>query len=254
MLNRHTHNTVLELNMARPPVNALNAELIHALHAQIDSAQADGFEAIVISGQPEIFSAGLDVPELMSFERPQMIEFWIEFMTLLRCIALSPIPIVAAITGHSPAGGAVIALPCDYRIMAQGSKKGPFKIGLNEVQVGLMVPPATYSNLVHLTGARIASQLAVEGVLIDSDAAFTYGLVDEIQETKDVVATALQWCERHLALPRHAMLKTRTMARQPLVDSYSTDDYFKVDDFVEHWFNNSTQTTLQMLVEKLSSR
>ncbi|MCF6264170.1 MAG: enoyl-CoA hydratase/isomerase family protein [Xanthomonadales bacterium] len=254
MLNRNTHDTVLELNMARPPVNALNAELVQALHAQIDSAMADGFEAIVISGQPEIFSAGLDVPELMSFRRPQMIEFWIEFMSLLRCIALSPIPIVAAITGHSPAGGAVIALPCDYRIMAQSSKKGRYKIGLNEVQVGLVIPPVIYNSLVRLTGARIAGQLAVEGLLIDADTALAYGLVDELQETKDVVAAALNWCQRHLALPRHAMLKTRAIARHPLVDAYSSDDYFKINDFVDHWFHDSTQTVLQMLVEQLGKR
>lgn len=254
MLNRHTHNTVLELNMARPPVNALNAELVHALHTQIDSALADGFEAIVISGQAEIFSAGLDVPELLSFKRPEMTEFWIEFMSLLRCIALSPIPIVAAITGHSPAGGAVIALPCDYRIMAQGSKKGPYKIGLNEVQVGLVVPPIIYTSLVHLTGTRIAAQLVVEGALIDADAALACGLVDELEETKDVVATALHWCQKHLALPRQAMLKTRAMTRQPLIDAYSADDYFKVEGFVDHWFHDSTQTVLQMLVEQLGKR
>ncbi|MCF6226500.1 MAG: enoyl-CoA hydratase/isomerase family protein [Xanthomonadales bacterium] len=254
MLNRHTHDTILELNIARPPVNALNAELVQALHTQIDSALADGFEAIVISGQAGIFSAGLDVPELMSFKRPQMIEFWIEFMSLLRCIALSPIPIVAAITGHSPAGGAVIALPCDYRIMAHGGEKGPYKIGLNEVQVGLVVPPVIYTSLVRLTGARIASQLVVEGVLINSDTALSYGLVDETQETKDVVAAALNWCQKHLALPRHAMLKTRAIVRRPLVDAYSSDDYFKIDDFVDHWFHDSTQAVLQMLVKQLGKR
>ena len=251
MLNRNIHDTILELNMARPPVNALNADLVKALHQQIDSALADGFDAIIISGQPEIFSAGLDVPLLLGFNRQQMKDFWVEFMSLLRCIATSPIPIVAAITGHSPAGGAVIALPCDYRIMAHGRKKGPYKIGLNEVQVGLVVSPVIYQSLVHLTGERIASQLVIEGALVDSETALAYGMVDELQDTKAVVSTALKWCQRHLALPRQAMLKSRSMARQSLMDSYTAADYFNVDGFVEHWFHDSTQTVLQMLVERL---
>ncbi len=251
MLNRNTHDTILELNMARPPVNALNMELIKALHQQIDLAMADGFDAIIISGQPEIFSAGLDVPKLLGFNRQQMVEFWIEFMSLLKCIALSPIPIVAAITGHSPAGGAVIALPCDYRIMAHGIEKGPYKIGLNEVQVGLVVPPVIYQSLVRLTGERQAAQLVVEGLLIDSEKALACGMVDELQDTKDVIEGALKWCHRHLSLPRQAMLKTRAMARKSLMESYSGADYFNVEDFVEHWFHDSTQTVLQMLVERL---
>jgi len=251
MLNRNTHDTILELNMARAPVNALNGELVNALHKQIDSALADGFDAIIISGQPEMFSAGLDVPELLSFNRQAMKSFWVEFMSLLRCIALSPIPVVAAITGHSPAGGAVIALPCDYRIMAHGIEKGPYKIGLNEVQVGLVVPPVIYQNLVRLTGERRATRLVVEGLLIDSEAALACGMVDELEDTKEVVTAALTWCRRHLALPRQAMLKTRAMARQSMMDAYSSADYFNVDGFVDHWFHDSTQTVLQMLVARL---
>jgi len=251
MLNRITHDTVLELNLARPPVNALNGELIIALHQQIDSALADGFEAIIISGQPEIFSAGLDVPELLSFKREQMKTFWGQMMSLLHCIAISPIPIVAAITGHCPAGGTVICLPCDYRIMGHGAAKGPYKIGLNEVQVGLVVPPAIYQSMVRLTGERVASQLVIEGKLIHSEQALACGLVDELQDTKNVVAEALNWCQSHLALPRHAMLKTRAMTRQDLIQSFKQVETDGLDEFVDHWFHDSTQTVLQMLVEQL---
>lgn len=254
MLNCNSHDKILELNMARPPVNALNGELIRALHKQIEAALADGYEAIVLSGQPEIFSAGLDVPELLSLQRSEMEQFWIEFMSLLQCLAASPIPIVAAITGHSPAGGTVLALPCDYRIMATGANKGAYKIGLNEVQVGLVVPDAIYYSMLRLTGERLAGQLVIEGKLIDSETAFEYGLVDELQATKDVVATAISWCQRHLALPRRAMLKTRAIVRKPLVDWYADAGRNGVEDFVDHWFHDSTQSVLQMLVAQLGKK
>jgi len=254
MLNCNSHDKVLELNISRPPVNAINTELIRALHQQIESALADGYEAVVLSGQPEIFSAGLDVPELMGLRRPQMEQFWIEFMALLQCIANCPIPIVAAITGHSPAGGTVLALPCDYRIMASGSVKGPYKIGLNEVQVGLVVPQAIYYSLLRLTGERQAGNLVVEGKLIDSEEAYKCGLVDELQPTKEVVSAAISWCQRHLALPRQAMLKTRAIVRKPLMDWYADAGSEGVTDFVDHWFHDSTQNVLQMLVAQLGKK
>lgn len=254
MLNCNNHDKILELNISRPPVNALNGELIRGLHQQIESAVSDGYEAIVLSGQPEIFSAGLDVPELLSLKRPEMEQFWVEFMSLLQCIAASPIPVVAAITGHSPAGGTVLALPCDYRIMAAATEKGAYKIGLNEVQVGLVVPDAIYYSMLRLTGERIAGQLVVEGKLIDSETALNYGLVDELQATKDVVSSAISWCNRHLALPRQAMLKTRAIVRKPLIDWYADAGRNGVEDFVDHWFHDNTQSVLQMLVAQLGKK
>ena len=58
------------------------------------------------------------------------------FFQAARALAACPVPVVAALAGHSPAGGCVLALCCDYRIMADG----PFRIGLNETQVGLVAP------------------------------------------------------------------------------------------------------------------
>ncbi len=254
MLNCNKHDKILELNISRPPVNALNSELIRSIHQQIEAALADGYEAIVLSGQPDIFSAGLDVPELLGFKREQMQQFWVEFMSLLQCIANSPIPIVAAITGHSPAGGTVLALPCDYRIMATGVESGAYKIGLNEVQVGLVVPEAIYYSMLRLTGERQAGHLVIEGKLIDSETAYSCGLVDELQPTKEVVSSAIAWCQRHLALPRRAMLKTRAIVRQPLIDRYADAGRNGVEEFVDHWFHDSTQSVLQMLVAQLGKK
>jgi len=135
------HDATLELKLARPPVNALDPRLVAALREAVTAAPAQGARAIVMSGQPGLFSAGLDVPHLLTLDRAAMIAFWGELFGLLRAIARSPIPTVAAITGHSPAGGAVLAIFCDYRVMARGA----FRIGLNEVQVGARVYAGSWS-------------------------------------------------------------------------------------------------------------
>ena len=102
MLNIIDHEAVRELQMNRPPVNALNRELMEALReAVIDAGQR--CEAIVISGRPGLFSAGLDVPELLQFDRDGIRGMWRGLFTLLEATACSPVPVVAAITGHPPA-------------------------------------------------------------------------------------------------------------------------------------------------------
>src|SRR5215218_9698812 len=133
MIQTFDHGPVRELRLDRPPANALSPELIAALRDAVEAAPGDGARALVISGSPRMFSGGLDVPLLVQLDRPAILATWRDFYAMIRALATSTIPVVAAITGHSPAGGAVISLFCDARIMTDGD----FKIGLNEVQVGL---------------------------------------------------------------------------------------------------------------------
>src|SRR5687767_8146601 len=120
MFETINHGTIRELKLARPPVNALSPDLVKALRTAIQDAPGTGARALVLSGQPGMFSAGLDVPALLALDRAGITAFWDDFFGLIATIGRSPIPIVAAITGHSPAGGAVLSIFCDYRVMARG--------------------------------------------------------------------------------------------------------------------------------------
>jgi Delta3-Delta2-enoyl-CoA isomerase len=254
MLDTITHDDILELRLARPPVNALNPELIANLRQAIVRAPADGVRAIVLSGQPGIFSAGLDVPTLLGLDRDAMNAFWSEFMGLLGALARSPLPIVAAIAGHSPAGGAVLSLFCDYRVMARSSDaEKPFRIGLNEVQVGLVVPQPIQVGLRRLVGTYRAERLMVAGAMITSEEAERIGMVDELAALEDVVPRALAWCKNHLALPREAMQGTRRLARADLAAAFDEPPAASVQDFLDVWFSEEAQATLKALVERLKS-
>ena len=166
----------------------------------------------MLSGAPGMFSAGLDVPYLLTLDRDGIAAAWAGFYDLLRALADSPVPIAAAITGHSPAGGAVMAIFCDRRVMAEGR----FAIGLNEVQVGIPLPPALYGALRRVVGQRTAERLAVAGAMLRADEAYRVGLVDELAPPEEVVGRAIGWCETLLELPRGPMLTTRERARRDL--------------------------------------
>jgi len=250
MLEATRHDTILELRLARPPVNALDPALTAALRKAVAEAPAEGARAIVLSGSPGLYSAGLDVPALLRLDRAGIIAFWKDFFGLLATLGRSPIPVVAAITGHSPAGGAVLALFCDYRIMARGA----YRIGLNEVQVGLAVPEVIQIALRRLVGAHRAERLMVAGAMIEAEEALRVGFVDELADASDVVAVAMDWCRRHLALPPEAMATTRRMARADLHQILGDAERFPANDFADAWFGDETQATLKALVARLKAK
>jgi Delta3-Delta2-enoyl-CoA isomerase len=252
MLEIVHHDAIVELRLARPPVNALDPELVRTLRNAVESAPANGARGIMLSGRTGMFSAGLDVPALLQLDREEMIAFWQEFFGLCAALANSPIPVVAAIGGHSPAGGAVLAIFCDYRVMARSNDpEKPFRIGLNEVQVGLSVPECIQCALRRLVGAYRAERLMVSGAMLDSEQALAIGFVDELAEAGKVDARALKWLQDLLKLPAQAMSTTRLLARADMFEIFSDPSKLSVEEFTEGWFGAESQATLKALVSKL---
>ena len=250
MLNIIDHDRVRELRLNRPPVNAMNCELMDTLKEAVTTA-ADSCDAIVISGRPGLFSAGLDVPELIDLDRDGISNMWRSLFTLLETVACSPVPVVCAITGHCPAGGAVLSLFCDYRLMTQGA----YKIGLNETQVGLVVPEPVVKALIRVTGPHKAERLIVGARLLDPESAERWGMVDALcADPESCVDDAVAWCQKLLALPREAMLRNRVLTRADFRQWFVDYGGEGLDDIVDHWFSGETQGVLQKLVSQLKSK
>ncbi|MDJ0928404.1 MAG: enoyl-CoA hydratase/isomerase family protein [Gammaproteobacteria bacterium] len=245
MLELSESGQIAVLRMNRPPVNALDTELCAALSDAIARAQADGAGGVVIAGQPGIFSGGLDVPALLELDRDAIREFWTLFFGVLRSITASTVPVAGAITGHSPAGGAVIALQCDYRVAADGD----YKIGLNEVQVGLPIPAPIVTAMVELVGYRTARRLTTRGLMIPMAEAQALGLVDELVPDEQVVGRAIAWCEEMNDLPPIAMNTTRQQLNAFRLASL--DSQYDVDTVTSHWFSDETQASMRALVARL---
>lgn len=241
----HRHGAIQEIRLARPPVNALTPELLSALRTAVLAAPSEGARGIILSGAGKAFSAGMDVPHLMSLDRAGLKAGWSSLFAAARAIAHSPIPVVAAIGGHSPAGGCVLALCCDYRIMT----RGPFRIGLNEVQVGLVAPDAIQHLLRRVVGIYRAERLLVAGALVDSEHAHAMGLVDEL--TDDVFTRSQHWLDEILALPPAAMQATRRIARADMVEALVGFDDAELDSFLDDWYAPATQSALQALMARL---
>ncbi len=247
------HGRIRELRLARPPVNALDPALCRALITTLDAAVADGVDAVVLSGAPGIFSAGLDVPHLMALgqDRQALHAGWGAFFGAARSLAALRIPVVAALTGHAPAGGCVLSLCCDYRVMARSPNPAkPFMIGMNETQVGLAVPEGAQQLMRRVIGPYRAERLLVSGSMVTADEALRLGLVDTVVEVDQVVPHALEWLGSLLALPRTPMLLTRSLARADLVRALQPEN-LDLERFVEGWYDADTQAGLRALLARL---
>lgn len=148
-------DTAVTVNMVGPvavvsiddgKVNALTPDLLDSLSGALDAAEANA-GAVVLAGRPGVFCAGLDL-NVMRGGGPAAKDLLRKAGEIFLRLAEFPRPIVAACTGHALAGGAVMLLCCDIRICAPGT----YKIGLNEVAIGLPLPPI----VVALARARLS--------------------------------------------------------------------------------------------------
>ncbi len=247
MINTQTHGNFVQIRLARPPVNALNPELLSQLAQAIEAADQQRAHGIVLTGGAKVFSAGLDVPYLMTLDRIGLADAWGRFFHTAHIVAGSPIPIVSAIAGHCPAGGCVLALCGDYRIMARGH----WRIGLNETQVGLAVPDAIQALLRRVVGPHRAERLMVAGAMIEAEYAHQIGLVDELADADQLLERALAWLESLDQLPRGPMLHTRRIARADIQQALSGFDSRQLDQFIDAWYSSDTQNAMKTLLAKL---
>ena len=247
MINRMIHGEVHELRLNRPPVNALSPDLLRFLAEEVRRSPTQGARALVLSGREGMFTAGLDVPVLFELDREELGRALVAFFDAIEALAASTVPVAAAITGHSPAGGAVLSLCCDRRVMAEGD----YTIGLSEVRIGIPVPRIVADLATRAVGRRVGEALCVSGKLLKPEEALEVGFIDELAPVGDVVAAARRWCEDILQSPSQALAETRSILRRDLVESIRRHSEDDARLFTDRWFEPELRTAMGDLVARL---
>lgn len=231
--------------------NAINQDFLEELTSIFNEAQENAAtKGILLIGKPHFFSVGLDLMELYEYDESKYEEFWMSFMQMLHAIYKFDKPFVCGITGHAPAGGCVISNCADYRVMA----KGNYKIGLNEIPVGIIVPPSVYEMYAFWMGKKNASQALLEGKLFSPEEAHEKGLVDELTDLADVEAAALKKLKHYTALHAGAWSATKRNIRAEILPLYEPK---KDEHFIraqKQWWRPEVRAALKAYIDSIKKK
>lgn len=177
-------------------------------------------------------------------------EFWSTLQDVWLKLYGSPFATAAAINGHSPAGGCLLAMCCEYRVMLP-----KFTIGLNETQLGIVAPTWFMATLKNTIPARTAEMALTLGTLFPTEEALRIGMVDEIAVDKaDAIAKCEAFLTRFKKIPPMARALSKQNFRikdiQELEDNRTSD----IDLFEAAVSNPKVQKSLEMYIEALKSK
>jgi len=205
------------LRMAHGRANAMDTEMMRALRRALDQPVRSDARAIAITGTGTIFSAGVDLFQVLHGGRAYLEEFLEQLSGAFRELFLVPKPVVAAINGHAIAGGCIVACACDRRVMALGSGR----IGLPELRVGVPFPISATEILRHAIGPRRAQEAMLMGNNVEAAGAIEHGFVDELVEPPQLMTRALEIAALLGAAPPASYARTKLDLRRPVRETWA---------------------------------
>ena len=230
------------------PINITMMEEIMECFKQL--AENEQVRGVVLTGKPPIFSVGLDIKELLSLDAEGTGKFFATFRSMIFDLVKFPKPMVAAVTGHSPAGGCILAICADYRIMSEGL----YQIGLNEVPVGIMVTPAIFELYSFWIGRRRAYQNFLEGKLMTPQEAENYGLIDQVVPMEIVLSTAENKLQQLLMADQTTLVGVKNNIRLPLIANMEKWKKMPQVNPVEHFLKPTSRAVLMNVLKSLANK
>lgn len=239
------------ITLNRGKSNSLNREMVTELQDMLHNIENDdNIGGVVITGKENFFSAGLDLIELYHYNEEEARSFWNLFLNFSAKITAFKKPLIAAINGHSPAGGCVIALACDARVMAEGK----YIIGLNEVPVGIIVPNSIFSLYSFWLGQSNAYRNLLEGKLFSPEEALNIGLVDEVVKPESIMTAAERKARKYMAFEANTWQQSKLNLRKDIIAATSADQSKDLEIMLKQWWSPSTRAILKSLIDNLQKK
>eukprot|EP01098_Paradermamoeba_levis_P000650 TRINITY_DN1072_c0_g1_i2.p1 TRINITY_DN1072_c0_g1~~TRINITY_DN1072_c0_g1_i2.p1 ORF type:complete len:283 (-),score=80.29 TRINITY_DN1072_c0_g1_i2:124-972(-) len=241
------------ISLGRKPVNSLNLELLTELHSAITHLEKNGkTKAFILSSQvPGIFSAGLDITEFYEPKIERLEAFWRTLQNTWLALYGTSLVTGAAITGHSPAGGCLLALSCDVRVMAQNDK---YKIGLNETQLGIVAPFWFKDSMENVIGHRLTERFLQLGSQLSASEALKVGLVDQLVPEDQVLQQTRKELEEWIKVPSVARAMSKKQMREKTIERLTSNREADLKSFVNFCTQPAVQKALGHYLAKLKSK
>jgi enoyl-CoA hydratase len=245
MLELEERGAVTIVRLAHGKVNALNADLLHAIAAALGGLPSS--QAVVLTGAGRAFSAGVDLKPIADGGLEYIKVFRPAMSQAIKAVFDHPGPVVGAVNGHAIAGGCVLAAACDIRLMSGGI------IGLSEMRVGVPIPGVALEVIRHAAGTA-ARRLVLEAPLLSPAEAVTAGLVDRVTAPGSLLDEAIAAAQRLASVPAEVYAFTKRQLQGPArirIDAITQADD---DAATAMWAAPETQSAINGFLDGLRQR
>jgi enoyl-CoA hydratase/carnithine racemase len=216
----------------------------------MDEAERDpAIQALVVtSTHKSVFCPGVDLPSMVDNSPEEMRSFFEALTGIVRRKFAYPKAEVYALNGHTIAGGCMMALAGDYRLMAKGRNY----IGLMEIDIGLAAPIGIVAMIIHVLGGHVAELILSSGERYTPERALELNLVDEVVDKEVLIDRAIEHAELLGSKLPNGYQRLKQYLRQDVVEKMQRLDAEHLDDLVDQWFDEETQKHVAAAVQRMT--
>lgn len=235
---------IATITLNRPKVNALNEPLIDELRAAFDNIENDNdINAVILRGKGSFFSFGFDVPGFMSYPKDSFERYVFSYSELIKKIFMFPKPVVAALNGHTVAGGCILALACDFRIMVSGKAK----IAMNEITFGSTLFTSAVEMLRYAAGSKSSQDIVYSGKMLSAEEAFSLGLIDKSANEDDFISIVAKTAQYFAAKDLVAFNSIKKLLKLETIKKIDEEEKDTISEFVDIWYSESMRENLKKI-------
>lgn len=230
--------------------NAVDDALIDGLRGAFQDAEADdAVGGILLRADGKLFSPGLDLVTLVGFDRGDMARFMARFGACVLHLYTCRKPVVAALSGHALAGGAILALTADWRVLRDDAL-----VGLNELKVGVPLPFGVTMILRDAVAGPRLEEVALFGRNYRGAEAVAAGMVHEVAAASNLEAVALERLGEMTSKDLRSFAVTKAYLRSRTVERIRAYENQFQDEWLDCWFSPGTRSRVEAIVADLTAR
>jgi enoyl-CoA hydratase len=236
------------VRLSRDRGNAIDDNVLDGLMQAFGEAEQDpGLQGVILAADGKLFCPGLDLVYLSAMDRSELDRFMEKFAACLMQMYTFPKPVVAALSGHALAGGYILSMTADWRILRTGAL-----VGLNELRVGVPLPFGVSMILRDTVISPRLEEVALFGRNYKDEAALASSLVHELCEPDDLMARAVERLEEMTSKDLNSFAVTKHYLRSATVERIEAREAGFRDQFLDCWFSPGTQERIRNLLDQLT--
>ena len=238
------------VRLERAHGNAINDAFVESFVSVLAEAESDPeIGGLLLTAGGKIFCPGLDLQELIGLDREAMERFMLRFSAMVLSLYTYPKPVVASMHGHALAGGCVLSLCADWRVLRRGAITG-----LNEVKVGVPLPFGVALIVRDAVPRNALTAVALLGRNFSDEAAVAAGLADELADAADVETTSRARLLEFLTKDAFAFAVTKRYGRSPVVERIRANNRLLLPEWLDAWFSKGTAVRIGAIVAELKEK